>query len=105
VDSDIAGNRVGDINTQLFSWHWPGDDELVLPIVMSILDTTILSIMIAAIAGLPDLRRKIQELWVRWEEPNGDGDPHAHNVTPIFNNNTAAAYVMVAMESNIHMCF
>ena len=27
VDPDIAGNRVGETNTQQFFWHWPGDDE------------------------------------------------------------------------------
>jgi len=32
VDADIAGKRVGENNTQLFSWHWPGDDESILPI-------------------------------------------------------------------------
>jgi hypothetical protein len=63
VDPDIAGKRVGENNTQLFSWHWPADDELILLIVTSIIDTTILSIVNAAIAGLPDPSRKIQELW------------------------------------------
>jgi len=59
VDPDIAGKRVGENNTQLFSWHWPADDEWILPIVTSIVDTTILSIMNAANAGLPDPIRKI----------------------------------------------
>ena len=41
VDPDIAGMRVGESNTQVFSWHWPGDDESILPIVTSIVDMTI----------------------------------------------------------------
>jgi hypothetical protein len=98
VDPDIAGKRVGENNTQLFSWHWPGDDESILPIVTSIVDTTILSIVNAAIAGLPDPSRKIRELWGCLEEPNGDGGPYARNVTPIFDNNTAAGWVQAAMK-------
>jgi len=42
VDAKFAGKRVGEYNTQLFSWHWPGDDESILLIVESIVDTTIL---------------------------------------------------------------
>jgi len=97
VDPDIAGKRVGETNTQLFSWHWPGDDGSILPIVPSIVDTTILSMVNAAIAGLPDPSLKIRELWGCREEPNGDGGPYACNVTPIFNNNAAAGWVRVAM--------
>jgi len=59
VDPNIAGKRVGENNTQLFSWHWPGDDKSILPIVTSIVDTTILSIVNAAIAGLPDSSQNI----------------------------------------------
>jgi hypothetical protein len=62
LDSDIAGKRVGENITKLFSWHWPGDDESILPIVTSIIDTTMLSIMNTAIAILPDPCRKIGEL-------------------------------------------
>jgi len=62
VDPDIAGKRVGENNTQLLTWHWPGDDESIQPIVTSIVDTTILSIMNAAITGLPDPSRIIREL-------------------------------------------
>ena len=98
VDPDIAGKRVGENNTQLFSWHWPGDDESILPIVTSIVDMSILSIVNAAIAGLPDPSRKIRELWGCLEEPNGDGGPYARNVTPIFDNNTAAGWVKAAMK-------
>jgi len=53
VDPDIAGKRVGD-NSQVVSWHWPGEGELILPMVTSIVDTTSLSIVNAAIAGLQD---------------------------------------------------
>ena len=59
VDPDIAGQRVGENNTQLISWHWPGDDESLLPVVTSIVDTTIFSIVNAAITGLPDPSLKI----------------------------------------------
>jgi len=59
VDPDIAGKRVRENDMQLVSWHWLGDDELILPIVTSIIDTTILSITNAAIAGLPVTRQKI----------------------------------------------
>ena len=58
VDPDIAGKRVGENHTQLFSWHWPGDDESLLPVVTSSVDTTIITIVNAAIAGLADPSRK-----------------------------------------------
>jgi len=105
VDPDIAGKRVGENNTQLFSWHWPGDDKSILPIVTSIVDTTILSIVNAAIAGLPDPSQKIWELWGCLEEPNGDGGPYASNFTPISNNNTAAGWVKAAMKSSNQTLF
>ena len=98
VDPDIAGKRVGDNNTQQFSWHWPGDDESILPIVTSIFDTTILSIVNAAIAGLPDPSRKMRELWGCLEQPNRDGGQYARNVTPIFDTNTAARWVKAATK-------
>jgi len=105
VDPDIAGKKVGENNTQLFSRHWPGDDESILLIVTSIVDTTILSIVNAAIAGLPDPSRKIRQLWGCLEVPNGDGGPYAHNVTQIFNNITAAGRVKAAMKlSNSTLC-
>jgi len=77
VDAKFAGKRVGEYNTQLFSWHWPGDDESILLIVESIVDTTILSIQNAAISGLPDPSRKIRELWGCREEPNSHGGPYS----------------------------
>jgi hypothetical protein len=98
VDPDIPGKRVVENKTQLFSWHWPGDDESILPIVTSIVDTTILSIVNAAIAGLPDPSLKIRQLWGCLEEPNGDGGPYARNVTTIFDNNTAAEWVKAAIQ-------
>jgi len=98
VDPDIAGKRVGEYNTQLFSWHWPGDDESILLIVTSIVDTTILSIVNAGIAGLPEPSQKIRDLWGFLEKPNGDGGLYAHNATPIFDNNTAAGWVKAAKK-------
>jgi len=62
VDPDIPGKRVGENHTQLFSWHWPADDESILPIVTSIVDIIILSIVNAAIPSLRDPRWKIREL-------------------------------------------
>jgi hypothetical protein len=56
-----------------------------------------LSIVNAEISGLPDPSRKIRELWGCLEERNGDGGPYARNVTPIFDNNTAAGWVKEAM--------
>jgi len=54
VDPVIAGKRVGETYTRLISWHGPGDDESILLIVTSIVVTTMLSIVNAAIAGLAD---------------------------------------------------
>jgi len=54
VDPNIAQKRVGENITQLLSWHWPVDDESIPPIVTSIVDRTIVSIVNAVIAGLPD---------------------------------------------------
>jgi len=59
VDRDTAGKRVGEHNTQLFSWLWPGNDESILAIVTSTIDTTMLSIVNAVMAGLPHTSRKI----------------------------------------------
>jgi len=98
VDSDIAGQMAGENSTQQFSWHWPADDESILPIVTSIVDTTILSIVNAAIASLQDHRWKIPELWGCRGDPNRDGVPYACNVTRIFDNNTAAGWVNAVMK-------
>ena len=105
VDPNIAGKRVGENNAQLFSWHWPGDDEPILPIVTSIVNTTILSIVNAAMAGLPDPSQKIREIWGRQEEPDGDGSLYACNVTPIFDYNSAARWVKVAIKLSNPMLF
>jgi len=59
VDSKIAGKREGENNTWLFSWHWPGDDESILPIVTSMVHMNILSIVNATIGGLPDASHRI----------------------------------------------
>jgi hypothetical protein len=59
VDPNIGGKKVGEYCTQLFSWHWTGDDESILPIVTSIVDMPILSIVNAAIGGLPNGSWKI----------------------------------------------
>jgi len=101
VDPNIAGQKEGENNTQQFSWHLMGDNEQILPIVKSIVNTMILSIVNAAIAGLPYPSWKIREVWGCWEEPNGDGGLHACNVTLIFDNNFSGRWVKVAMKFNI----
>jgi hypothetical protein len=98
VDPEIAGKRVGQNHCQRFSWHWPGDDELILPIGTSIVDVTILSIKNAAFAGLLDPSRKIGDLRNYLVQPDGVGGPYSHNVTPIFNNITPAGWVKAAMK-------
>jgi len=108
VDPDVAGKWVADNNTQLFSWHWPGDNESILPIVMPIVDTTILLIVNAAITGLLDPSRKIREIWGCWEEPNGDGGPNARNVTPIISTmyiGPGAAHKPPRYSGSLHQCF
>jgi hypothetical protein len=97
VDPNIAGKRVGEINTQLFSQDWPGDNESILPIVTAIVDGTIFSMVNAAITGLPDPSRKIPELWHFLEEPNEHGGRYAHHLTTNFDNDTAARWVKAAM--------
>jgi len=67
MDPDIAVMMVGEYNTPLLSWHSPGDDRLILLMVTSIVNTTILSIVNAAIIDLPDPSRNIQELWGCWK--------------------------------------
>ena len=98
VDPHIPWQRVGENNTELFSWHWPADDESILLIVRSVVNTTNLSIVNAAIAGLPIPSWMIRELWGCREERNGDGGPYAHDVTPSFDTNTAARLVEAAMK-------
>jgi len=90
MDPDIAGKRVSEHSTHLSWWHWPGHDESRLSIITSIIDSTVLSMVNAAIAGLADLSRKIWDVWVCREEPNGYGGPYARNLNAIFNNSTAA---------------
>ena len=105
VDPDIAAKKVGENNTWLFSGHWPGDEESILPIVTSVVDTRILSIVNAAIASLPDRRRIVWVLWGCLEEPNGEGGLYACNVTSIFDNTTAARWVKAAMQYSNPMLF
>ena len=100
VDPDIAGQRVGENYSEIFSWHWPGNDEWILAILLLIIKTTIVSIVNAAIPSLQDPSHKIRELWGCREEPNGVGGLYPRNVTPIFYNNPAAGWVKVAMKLN-----
>jgi len=98
VDPEIAGKRVGEHNTRLLSWQWPGDDESILPTVTSIVDTTMGSIVNPAIVCLPDPSQKFRKFWGSREKSNGDRGAHPHNITPIFDNYTADGWVKVAMK-------
>jgi len=98
VNPDITGKRVGEKSTQLFIGHWPGDDESILTMVISNVDTTTLLILNAVIAHLPNSSMKISELQDCREEPNANSDPYASNISPIFDINTAARLVKVATK-------
>lgn len=92
--------RVGDNNTQQWSWDWLRGDETMLLIVTSIMDTTILLIIYSAISSFPEPSRSIREHWGCREQSIGEKGPHSHEVTPIFGNNSAARWVMAAMNLN-----
>jgi len=98
MDPDIAGKSVHENNTQLLWWHWPGDDESILTIVTSIINTTTLSIVNAAFANQPEHSWKTWDLWGFQEERNGDGGPYTRNVNPIVYSNTAAGCVKAATK-------
>jgi len=71
-DPDRAGKRVGRNNTRQFSLQVPGDAESMILGVTSIVNMTMLSIMNAAIASLPDPCRKIWERGGCQDQPNGE---------------------------------
>lgn len=98
VDQDIYEKSVGEINTELISWHWHGDDKLMLSIVMLISNTSISLIWNATIAGVPASRHNIRDIWVCQEEPNGDGHHHCGTITPITENHSAARCEMEAFQ-------
>jgi hypothetical protein len=100
IGLNITRKRVGIIHTDQLSWHWPGDGESIFRILISIVDTTILSTVNSAFAGLPVSSWNMQEQWGCWEESNADGSQNAHNGTTIFNNNSVAGWVIVAMILN-----
>jgi len=100
VDFYNPGMRVGENYTLLCSLNWPGDVESILPIVISIVDMTIFSVVHAPNSGLTDPCLKIRELWGCRDEPTGGGSPYAHNVTPIFDGTTATGFVHVALKFN-----
>jgi len=93
LDPNVAGKRAGENSTQKISFERPADDEAILPIVILIGDMTMLSLVNAAKAGLPDPGHTIRQLWGCREEPKGVGGPHARNVTPICDNDTAGRWV------------
>jgi len=105
VDSDIAGKRVSGNTALLFSWLWPADDKCICLIDISIVDTTILSIVNVAIAGLPHPSWKFRELWGSQKGLNGDGGQNASHVTSIFNDIAAAKCSKVALKVNNAMLF
>jgi len=97
VDPDIAWKRVGEHSTHLFRWHWHRDEESIVSIVIWIIYLSILPIVNATMAGLPDASRKFQLQWGSLE-PNGDGDLYAHYVTPSFDNKTTARCAKAVMQ-------
>jgi len=66
---------------------------------------TICSIMNNEITGLPNSSLNFWKLWGCRKEPNWDGGPHTCNITLIFNNNSAAGCVKLAMKWNNPMLF
>jgi len=105
ANTKVTSKRVGQNNPQRIPWCWPGDGELILLIVTSIVDTSILSIMNPAIAGLPNPRWKIGELWDSWEQRNGDGSLSACHIPPICDHHTAAGWANLAMNvCNLKQC-
>ena len=54
VNPDITEKQVGENNTQLLEWHWPGDDESILQIATSLINLSSLPIVNSLKAGLPD---------------------------------------------------
>jgi len=105
VDPDIAGERVVVNNSDLFSWHWRGDDESILRIVTSVVDTMIVSIVDAPIPSKPDCRQSFREWWGCRAGPNGDGGLYARQVAPIANENISAGGVQAAMTISNQMRF
>jgi len=98
VDPNVAAKKVDGNISLLFSWHWPGYDELRLSIVTSIIDMSIMSFMSAAIADLPECSQKCWELLDCYAEPTGDGCPYTCNDTTIIHNNTATGLAMASMR-------
>jgi hypothetical protein len=105
VDPDIARKSGCENNSQLFACHWPWDDGAILPVVIFIIDRNIVSIVHAAISGLPEGCCNIRDLCGCLEKPNGNRVLYVCNITPIFDNNTAARWIMAAMKfSNPKHC-
>jgi hypothetical protein len=98
MDSDIAGKKVGGNTTQMLTWHCAGDDEMIYPIGISIVDMTIFSIVNAAISCLVEPSWNISAHWGCQVEADGDGGPYAREVAPIFHYNTAAGCIKAAMQ-------
>lgn len=101
VDPNIAGMSMGENYTQLYCWHWSGNDGSILPLVIVMFDTTIRSIVISSITSLPNLSWQIRVHWGCHLVSNGDGGPQSDYVTPILHNNTAAGWVKVAWNKPI----
>jgi hypothetical protein len=106
VDFNIAGTRVDDNRTRLFTWHWPGDDKWIRRIGTSIINTTSLSILNAVIVCLPDLSWIVCALWSCRGELNWNSGPYDCDAPPIIDNNTATSCVKSAMKLHYPMvCF
>jgi hypothetical protein len=101
----IAGNKVGENNTQLLSCQWPADDDSIQSLVTSTVNMTTLANVIGVIAGLPDTSWNFQELWSCQKNSNGEAVVYTCNGTPIFESNTFAEWVKAAMNLNGWMLF
>jgi len=98
MDPDIAVKRLCQNTTEVHSCHCPADHESWIPILTSIVDMTTFSIMNSAIARFADPRPEVCGYWRCWEKSNVHYGLHSSNVTPIFNEHTAAGWVKLVMK-------
>jgi hypothetical protein len=73
VHSNVVRKRVGENNTQEFSRNWPADEKSIRLMVISMINTTILSIMNTAIASGPAQCWLFGVLWGCQKEANASG--------------------------------
>jgi len=79
VDTNVAGMLLGEVITQQFLWHWPGDDELIRLIDTSIFNPTILHILnVALLRGSPWAAVMIH-VWTKQVHVTNHWDGHMQN--------------------------